>query len=364
MSLPQKDTKKAFDTTAVRRSKRSITITENVDQIDEKDENASNKQDEDLFNQYASLPEPQLKRFKDDDVQEETDIATLKSPPTPKRNPFKTSNPCTNPLLSPTRISTENNSMLKHQSPVKRIDYNKLRKLSRFDRTSGSSNQQTLSQFFNAGKSPMKEQRVEVMGFEKRLGVLEPEEAENPDLYFQSDKANVENRAADSSTEVGKSNAPTDAKANPFTILNDFLFNGKNRMESDDSAVCFSSQTSYTTTQSNSELHSDMDGVASEETPIEITSESSNDVDEKIESIEEPIVLVSDEEKEHMDIRTTAKKSISRVSNKKTKAVSNRFKCPCKESLADASVQSVYQTLLCRIQSHPKQIHDEDDKQI
>lgn len=322
-SLPQKDIRKAFDTTAVRRSKRSIPTTENIDQVDEKDEITSNKQDEDLFNQYVSLAEPQLKRFRDDDVQGETDEAILKSPPTPKRNPFKTSNPCTNELLSPTRISKENNSLLKNQSPVKRIDFDKIRKLSRFDRTSGSSNQHTLSHFFNADKSPAIEQHAVV-------------ETENPDLYFHSEKANIENLTRNNSAEVEKSNEPTDA--DPFTVLNNFLFNGKNRMESDDSAVCFS-QTSCTTNQSNSEFNSDIYGAANEDTPIEIISDSSNDLDDKIKSVDNPIVLISDEERDHIENKTTAKKSISALSNKK-KTVSNRFKRLCKDNQCDLSTIS------------------------
>lgn len=281
------DTKKAaFDTTAVRRSKRSLPPA-NIEQSDEQDENTmSSGNGEDLLNEYANLAEPQQKRFKDDDVQTSDDASVLKSPPTPKRNPFKTTNPIVNELLSPTRISKENNSLVRNQSPVKRIDYNKLQKLSRFDRTTGSTNQHMLSQYFS-GKSPTHQNTSE---------------SETPKLYFHEDTTNadeiVEEKCVKNEVEeeCGKNKTPLEG-SDPFTVLNKFMFTQSSRMESDDSAVCLTSQTSSTTVQSNCESNGEMDSAV--ESQIEISSESSNDAmadsDDKNDCIEAPIEI-SDEE--------------------------------------------------------------------
>lgn len=298
------ETKKAFDTTAVRRSKRSLPP---ADQLDEQDENKSSENGEDLLNEYANLSEPQQKRFKDDDVQKTDDISVLKSPPTPKRNPFKTTNPCTNELLSPTRISRENNSLVRNQSPVKRIDYNKLQKLSRFDRTSTTSNQQTLSHFFS-DKSPTP----------KKVTESEP----TPQLYFHEDTTSKDDVIAVDENEMESEENDTASekmeKSNPFAVLNNYVFSQSNRMiDSDDSAVCLTSQTSSTTVQSNGESGIEMDSAVIVESQIDISSESSNgamaDLDEKNDCVEAAIEI-SDEE---VVLKPKPKQTLSKPIEKK-----------------------------------------------
>lgn len=272
------DTKKAFDTTAVRRSKRSLPPA-NAEQIDEQDENVSSENGEELLNEYAKT-EPQQKRFKDDDVRTTDNASVLKSPPTPKRNPFKTTNPCTNELLSPTRISKETNSLVKNQSPVKRIDFNKLQKLSRFDRTANTPSQQMLSHFF-ADKSPTHRNTIE---------------SETTNIYFHEDTTSKDDLIESNGVE----NETPSEKSDPFSVLNNYIFSQSNRVESDDSAVCLTSQTSSTTVQSMCESGSEMDsGTGIVETQIEISDESSNEAIletvDKDDCIEKPIEISDDE---------------------------------------------------------------------
>lgn len=125
------------------------------------DENlpTESQNDDFVLNQYINTAEPSQKRFKEDyDIEDGSDderngsgeSIAPKEPTTPKRNPFKTSSTIKDELLSPTRISKENNSLIKNQSPVKKIDFGKLQKLSRFNRTVIPNKQNIISKFFNA----------------------------------------------------------------------------------------------------------------------------------------------------------------------------------------------------------------------
>lgn len=291
---PKSDTQKVFDTTAVRRSKRSLPP-QSAAELDD-DANQSVERSEDIMSQYACLAAPEQKRFKDDTVEPTAEPPLLKSPPTPKRNPFKTSNPCTDELLSPTRISKENNSLVRNQSPVKRIDFNKIRKLSRFDRTTGAASQQTLSHFFAAGKGPPALLSPTMSnGLSAKSSITSPghddTEGAAP-LYFHTEsKVKV---AADEIECVEKEVVPASVAADACNVLNNFMFASKNRVDSDDSAVCFS-QTSSVTVQSNAASDGDeSDSMAAEvaDAQIEMISDSSNERNESADTA----IEISDEE--------------------------------------------------------------------
>lgn len=342
LNKPKTDTKKVFDTTAVRRSKRSLPPQNASAELNADDQDISIERDEDIMNQYANLTEPQQKRFKDEMIEQTDEPSILKSPPTPKRNPFKTSNPCTNDLLSPTRISKENNSLVRNQSPVKRIDFNKIRKLSRFDRTAGSANQQTLSHFFAGDKSSPSLQSprksTEMNGVSKKTSVEsgisdhELDESEEAPPYFHM---KTEEMTIDEKCDMEES-PPKAILTDAYSALNKFLLAPKNRMESDDSAVCLS-QTSSVTVQSNvgsDEGESEDMETESEAPQIEVISDASNepvlDAADESESVDAAIEI-SDEEVNSerslrnfaaVEIRTKANQPISKRVEKK-KSVSN-----------------------------------------
>lgn len=133
-------------------------------EIESDEDLPTEKQTDDLMlNQYISFSEPLQKRFKEDgdsddqsaeaiendDEEEEMNGDSGDEPATtPKRNPFKKAVSCNEELLSPTRISKDNNSLVKTQSPVKHIDFRKLEKLSRFSRTLVPQKQRVISRFF------------------------------------------------------------------------------------------------------------------------------------------------------------------------------------------------------------------------
>lgn len=114
---------------------------------------------DDLLNEYTKERQPPQKRFKEDtkgaiennqneteDTIESIDQLSLKI--TPNRNPFKKERNINEELLSPTKITKENCSLIKNQSPVKQIDFKKLEKLSKFNRTVISNKQNVISRFF------------------------------------------------------------------------------------------------------------------------------------------------------------------------------------------------------------------------
>lgn len=145
-----------------------------MEAIEESDEDLpTESQNDDLvLKQY--MIEPSSKRFKEDgdedddeavDVEESDDDEQPPKTPetTPKRNPFKKSVPSSDLLLSPTRISSETNSLVKNQSPVKQIDYGRLEKLSRFNRTVlPVKAQPVISRFFNTPKIESNGQTTDV----------------------------------------------------------------------------------------------------------------------------------------------------------------------------------------------------------
>lgn len=134
-------------------------------EIDDKDEclPTERQNDEMVLNQYISVSEPSTKRFRDaiDDDEQLSDSEengnTKSKQITPNRNPFKKAEATVDILLSPTRISKENNSLVNTQSPVKKTDYNKLKKLnkfSRFARTVVPKEQSIVSRFFTPSQNP------------------------------------------------------------------------------------------------------------------------------------------------------------------------------------------------------------------
>lgn len=144
-----------------------------IESIEDSDEDvATESQNDDLvLKQYMNLNQPSQKRFKEDNDDDSRsaeseengvgDEQPLKEETTPNRNPFKKSVPSKDMLLSPTRISRETNSLVKNQSPVKHIDFSKLEKLSKFNRTaSPTKKQQIVSRFFGTSVKPKCETEV------------------------------------------------------------------------------------------------------------------------------------------------------------------------------------------------------------
>lgn len=143
-----------------------------IDTIEDNDEDlpTESQNDDLMLKQYLNEPSP--KRFKEDDNSDESnepEVNGANGPPpngkiTPNRNPFKKKVSCIDPLLSPTRISRETNSLVKNQSPVKRIDYDKLKKLSKFNRTEDiSSNKLTISRFFASSTKSKSESNAQTL---------------------------------------------------------------------------------------------------------------------------------------------------------------------------------------------------------
>lgn len=140
-------------------------------EIDDSSEDDSSMNPDNLLNAYQILPnDPPAKRFRENERNEaecSTTTSTSKSleSDSPKRNPFKIkadASPQLRDLLSPTRITKENASFIRNQSPVKRIEYprsspakhidgRKLEKLSKFQRTviPADQNTITISRFFS-----------------------------------------------------------------------------------------------------------------------------------------------------------------------------------------------------------------------
>lgn len=188
---------------AEKKPKKTLTPKRHIDAIeDSEDENLpTESQNDDLVvNQYVNGQEPLQKRFKeqydidDRSTDEEKDAEPQKeSETTPNRNPFKKS-VCKDELLSPTRISKENNSLVKTQSPVKKIDYAKLGKLSRFGRTVVPQKQNVISRFFNPTtettvKTEKKSPKTELKS--PKAGMTSPKAGmTSPKTEIKSPKAN------------------------------------------------------------------------------------------------------------------------------------------------------------------------------
>lgn len=128
--------------------------------IEDSDDELSKTNESNLINAYSTLKEPPAKKFKDDQINE--NAVAISTNESPKRNPFKVTAGLSShltELLSPTKITRENSSLIRNQSPVKRIeyptpspvkrmDYKKLEKLSRFQRTAVSNKKNVISRFF------------------------------------------------------------------------------------------------------------------------------------------------------------------------------------------------------------------------
>lgn len=116
---------------------------------------------ENLLNEYSKERKQPQKKYKvsveDMDVENETEARDIEcsSPPpkgtTSSRNPFKKEPNVSDNLHSPTRITSANSSLIKNQSPVKAIDYGRLTKLSRFNRTEIPQTQQNVTSRFFVG---------------------------------------------------------------------------------------------------------------------------------------------------------------------------------------------------------------------
>lgn len=158
----------ALQKTTVRKSPRQQKrlIVKMIEGDEDKNLPTESQNDDLILNQYMALSEPSQKRFKeeieDSDGEEITPGDQIETEPTekqttPNRNPFKKSVSGKDELLSPTRISKENNSLIKNQSPVKHIEYSKLEKLSRFNRTVMPNKQRVISRFFGTVSTTPKE---------------------------------------------------------------------------------------------------------------------------------------------------------------------------------------------------------------
>lgn len=269
MSLNRSDalhSKKSNQNVKNQHTKRSI---EHIAESEEEDDETTNAKNAELLNQYTNLSEPTQKRFKDDDIStnetnniDDKPIDLLASP---KRNPFKKATLSNdNYYTSPTRITTENNSLIKNQSPVKQIDYKKLEKLSRFNRTSVSSNQQILSRFFSTESNieNRSSKPTEILSAKSTLNQSsDHSEGNSPNLCFNESFESIDSSPSEkTNSKYSEENEP----ANHFSILNSYLFTQKPRMSSDDSAVS-SSQTTSSTVTSNSDFSTDSAAIIHQE---------------------------------------------------------------------------------------------------
>lgn len=144
-------------------------LIESYDDDDDEKKPTESQSNDLLLNEYITLNEPMTKRFKDDIESDEKSCEAQENDQndmdcgqstskqiTPNRNPFKKSDSCTDELLSPTRISKENNSLVKTQSPVKRHDYRRLEKLGKIGKrglTVVPNEQRVISRFFSANQN-------------------------------------------------------------------------------------------------------------------------------------------------------------------------------------------------------------------
>lgn len=164
-------------TTSVRRPISRLLTDDETEE--ENTEPQTEENSEDLLNQYTKVTQPPSKKFKDEiesDTDEEQVVnETEKLKITPTRNPFKKQQPVESPnFQSPTKITKENSSLINNHSPVKRIDFAKLEKLSKFKRTVITEKQNVISRFFNS----------------KTSSSNESSESETTSLHENSDNAN------------------------------------------------------------------------------------------------------------------------------------------------------------------------------
>lgn len=120
------------------------------------------KNAENLLNEYTNERNQPSKKFKAemDDIEMEDEIKPddflCSSSPTKtfpsNRNPFKKEPNVMGDFHSPTKITSANSSLIKNQSPIKQINFNRLEKLSRFSRTEISHKQNVISRFFTGSQ--------------------------------------------------------------------------------------------------------------------------------------------------------------------------------------------------------------------
>lgn len=115
-----------------------------------------------LLNEYRKGRGQPPKKFKADvpgidaEINTETngmECSLTPATPTKSRNPFKKEWKHSDDFQSPTKITTENSSLIKNQSPIKLIEYKRPEKLSKFSRTVVSDQQNVISRFFTGAQS-------------------------------------------------------------------------------------------------------------------------------------------------------------------------------------------------------------------
>lgn len=242
----------------------------NIEPIEDEDIPTESQNEEMILDQYINLNQPSLKRFKEDsesDDQSSADMDTdsidqdplSQEQTTPNRNPFKKTETCKNELLSPTRISKENNSLIKNQSPVKHIDFGKLQKLSRFSRTADGRKQPVLSRFFGA-KSECETIDEPKTDSGPQMGspdLFELTEKPKPNLYFEkSNDSGFSPNSEEQKNSQGEKNTEDDdnddgmSLCSQRSILDKFKFAATGQMsrsslsETEETAEFQSSQSS------------------------------------------------------------------------------------------------------------------------
>lgn len=296
--------------TTIRQTKRSIDATNIFEQEDDISDDVPN--DENLLSEYAQFNVPSKKRFKediedysDDDNDDdnkiceiEAEIKSTNQKTTPNRNPFKKEDKSADKLLSPTHITKGNNSLIKNQSPVKRIDFKKLEKLSRFNRTVVSSNQNVLSKFFSTAPKPTSDtSKSEEKSPETKLKVEKSETFEKTDIAIQVhytesfDSAISNGEKCSQNSEAAEENQQNENFDDPSTILKQFQYNYIRMNEQ----IEITKETRPNSSQSSSnQTDSDISEV-----PISISDESNDAQD---------VILVSDDKPNVITQSTSSKK--------------------------------------------------------
>lgn len=242
--------------------------------------------DENLLGQYTNMQ----KRFKDDSELEHTTsdekyIQNLisignKSPPkqetaTTIRNPFKKPVQDMDVLLSPTKITKENSSLVKTQSPVKCIDFTKIGKISRFNRTYTPpvDKERVISKFFPSATNVRTDVSVQV-------NVVQCDESNGVDEQLTPPYDDKPNRSpppftSDDEEEPEESNASKDDNNEPLTknrsiaILEQFKFSMNRLTQYESSSTMETNEENTTNDKTDSE---------SKELPIVLSDDSIDNI--------------------------------------------------------------------------------------
>lgn len=179
---------------------------------EENTETTSEENSEDLLSEYTKVNQPPSKKFKDDvgydsDDEESATVEvvneTEKLKITPTRNPFKKQQPIETPdYQSPTKITGENSSLTRNHSPVKRIDYAKVEKLSKFKRTVLTEKQNVISRFF--GKSSSSNESSESEANVMTNPGTSAENSKGSDVQAESNKVSVTQVGCEKNVEASK----------------------------------------------------------------------------------------------------------------------------------------------------------------